>query len=251
MHKKLLLMAFDKVRGELNDEGDKSPSINKCAIRLSDIVSQDFAYSPKSFNTLHKRASENEENNFIIPKPEVVPILVKYLRYKNYEEFILLNKEKVQKEIDDGGGLLISSTDGAAQEGVNGVNVPKKNNKLKNIIAFGGVFLIAVGISTYLFIDRQKWMVWNGQRFEVTSFDPEMEKNGVLSIYNDDNFRHLKKINPNCDTQFFNADGSERIWYGKNSKKEYEFFTSLGKHPETGKTLKPITKYMIEKYICP
>ena len=45
-------------------------------------------------------------------------------------------------------------------------------------------------------------------------------------------------------------DGSERLWYGKNKNKELEYFTAFGKHPETGKTLKPITKYMIAKYIC-
>src|SRR5690606_8028256 len=182
MHKKLLLMAFDKVRGELNDEGDKSPSINKCAIRLSDIVSHDFAYSPKSFNTLHKRAVENEENNFIIPKPEVIPILVKYLGYKNYEEFILLNKEKVQKEIDDGSVLLISPTDSQEQQvEKNSIKTFINTIKSKKSLAFGALLLGAVTIATYLYIDRQKWMVWNGHRFEVTSFDPEMEKNGVLS----------------------------------------------------------------------
>ena len=29
-----------------------------------------------------------------------------------------------------------------------------------------------------------------------------------------------------------------------------EFFTSFGYHPETGDPLKPITEYMIRKYIC-
>ena len=29
-----------------------------------------------------------------------------------------------------------------------------------------------------------------------------------------------------------------------------QYFTALGLHPETGKTLKPITQYMIDKYIC-
>jgi len=42
-----------------------------------------------------------------------------------------------------------------------------------------------------------------------------------------------------------------KIWYGRNIKKELEFFTSLGLHPETGKTLDPITDYMIKKYACP
>ncbi|WP_435682498.1 hypothetical protein [Nonlabens sp.] len=57
-------------------------------------------------------------------------------------------------------------------------------------------------------------------------------------------------MNVTCDTVFFKSDNSVRFWYGKNKKKEIEYFTDLGLHPETGKTLKPITGYMIEKYIC-
>src|SRR5690606_41995193 len=115
MHRKLLLMAFDKVREELVGEGNLSPSLNQCAIRLSEIVSEDFPYSPKSFNTLHKKAKENEESDFNIPRPEVVPVLVKYVGFNNYEEFVLLNKERVQERINDG-DLLISPAGGPAKE---------------------------------------------------------------------------------------------------------------------------------------
>ena len=39
------------------------------------------------------------------------------------------------------------------------------------------------------------------------------------------------------------------VWYGKSpNKREYEFFNHPGLHPETGKTLKPISKYIIKKY---
>ncbi len=48
----------------------------------------------------------------------------------------------------------------------------------------------------------------------------------------------------------FKEDDSVRIWYGKNREGELEYFSSQGLHPQTGKTLKPITRYMIEKYIC-
>jgi hypothetical protein len=252
MHRKLLLMAFEKVRGELNDEGDKSPSINKCAKELSAIISKDFAYGSRILRILYKRANENEEDTFIMPKAEVVPILVKYLGYKNYEEFVLMNKGEEQKKIDDGGVLLISATDGTAQKKVSETVIgSKKNFKLTKGIVFAGISIIAITVSVYFLIDRPKWMVWNGNRYEMQSFDAELEKNGVLSLYDENSYEYLIKITPTCETEFFNGDGSVRIWYGKNSKKEYEFFTSLGKHPETGKTLKPITEYMIRKYICP
>jgi hypothetical protein len=53
-----------------------------------------------------------------------------------------------------------------------------------------------------------------------------------------------------CETEFFDSNGEAKIWYGKNRKKELESFTAIGLHPETGKTLDPITVYMIRKYIC-
>ena len=50
---------------------------------------------------------------------------------------------------------------------------------------------------------------------------------------------------------FTSKKGDVKIWYGKNIVKELEYFSLLGVHPETGKTLKPITEYMIKKHICP
>ena len=246
MHRKLLLMAFEKVQEELMGEGNVSPSRNQCAIRLSEIVSEVFPYSPKSFNTLHKKAKKNEKGDFNIPRPEVVSVLVKYVGFNNYEEFVLSNKERTEKKIDDG-DLSISPAAGRAKASLE----RDKKSRLKKIYTLISISLVAIIVSFYFYENRQKWMVWNGQRYEVKSFDPELEKNGVLNLYDENNYHYLKKIIPTCDTQFFNGDGSVRVWYGKNSKKEYEFFTALGEHPETRKTLKPISRYMIEKYICP
>lgn len=255
MHKELLLQAFDKVYGELVKEGVKTPSPNRCATRLSEIISEDFAYGERSLRDYYREAKSISEGDIEIPQPQVILALAKYIGYETYEEFILKNKGKLYFKIEDGVDRnveLISPTDDTLQKKVKkGINPFAKGIRSKKGLAFTAVLISAITIATYLYIDRQKWMVWNGNHYEIIPFDTEMEKNGVLNLYDEDNFLHLKKIVPSCNTQFFNADGSERIWYGKNRKKEYEFFTSLGKHPETGKTLKPITKYMIEKYLCP
>ena len=244
MHRKLLLMAFEKMRGELVVESGVNPSANKCANRLSEIISEEFSYGPKSLRTLKKKAEKGEEVEFHIPQPEVVHALAKYLDYENYEEFILMNKGREQKRIDDGGVLLISPTDGTAQEkGRETVTGLKKNNKFMKGIAYAGIFFIAITLSVYLFVDRQKWMVWNGNHYEIKPFDPELERKGVLSIYDENNYQYLKKITPTCNTQFFNGDGSVRIWYGKNREGELEYFSSHGLHPQTGKN--PKTHYPV------
>ncbi|TDD95179.1 hypothetical protein [Flavobacterium cellulosilyticum] len=56
-----------------------------------------------------------------------------------------------------------------------------------------------------------------------------------------------------CNTTKFFKDGNYNkplVWYGKAvDAKKLDYFNQPGLHPETGKTLKPITKYIYEKYI--
>jgi len=70
-----------------------------------------------------------------------------------------------------------------------------------------------------------------------------------LNQYVLDNF---KKITVSDTTTFFKNGDYDMpvVWYGKSSnKKEHEYFNRPGLHPETGKTLKPISRYIIKKYI--
>ncbi|WP_435412704.1 hypothetical protein [Psychroserpens mesophilus] len=123
----------------------------------------------------------------------------------------------------------------------------------KILLYIGVVMLIAFGsISTkHILKNETRWMVWQEDHYVEVEFDTEKHKVNQLKLYKEDRINLFKKITPVCDsTKFFNEDGSVNIWYGKNRNKELEYFTALGLHPETGKTLKPITQYMIDKYIC-
>src|SRR5690606_2753570 len=99
-------------------------------------------------------------------------------------------------------------------------------------------------------ITGEKWMVWEGTQFVETDFDSQKMKTEQMHLLDENQIELFKKIRPNCDTQFFDAKGKAQLWYGKNQNGELEYFTDLGRHPETGKTLKPITRYMIKKYVC-
>jgi hypothetical protein len=57
----------------------------------------------------------------------------------------------------------------------------------------------------------------------------------------------LKQIEV-CDTTTFFKEGKPIVWYCKVDGKP-EFFNTYGIHPETGKALRPVTKYIIEKYV--
>ncbi len=48
---------------------------------------------------------------------------------------------------------------------------------------------------------------------------------------------------------FHETNGSENLWYGKPTKGELEFFTYYSLHSVIGKTLDPITQYLIDIYL--
>jgi len=124
------------------------------------------------------------------------------------------------------------------------------NINIKIILISSVILLLIVFIIIPL--NRTKWMVWQNDHYIETSFDLEKYNLDDLKRYKKERIENFKKIeSPNCTTSFFKTNGSENVWYGKNSKGDLEYFTDLGLHPETGKTLKKITKHMIKTHICP
>ncbi len=91
---------------------------------------------------------------------------------------------------------------------------------------------------------NKPFMYWDKDRYIATdssSLGPQVE---VIPM-DKENFLFLKKITRPDTLTVDNAFG--KVWYNK-SNNEVEFFTSLGKHPESGKTLKEATEYIIETY---
>ncbi len=93
-------------------------------------------------------------------------------------------------------------------------------------------------------------MVWEKSQYVEVKFDTKKYSLGQIKLYNEDRVKHFKKVDVDCNTEFFDSNEKVKIWYGKNKKKTLEYFSALGLHPETSKTLNPITPYMIRKYIC-
>ena len=99
-------------------------------------------------------------------------------------------------------------------------------------------------------VNQQRWMVWQEDRYVGVKFNTEKYDIGQLRLYKKDRIEKFRKVTLPCDAVFFNDNGTVNFWYGKNNRKELEYFTSLGLHPQTGKTLKPITEHMIKTHIC-
>ncbi|KGO95122.1 hypothetical protein [Flavobacterium subsaxonicum] len=102
-----------------------------------------------------------------------------------------------------------------------------------------------------LFLDSNGCMVWNKDHYETAPCDNNVNAlaNNPTVPLSEDLLTYQKKIEVSDTTTFYNTDGSPRVWYGKSADKVYEYFTYPGLHPETHKTLKKITDYMIKKHI--
>ena len=66
-------------------------------------------------------------------------------------------------------------------------------------------------------------------------------------IYNVD-IDNFEKVEVSKTTSFF-KDKNPLLWYGKSSIGKMDFFTNRGIHPETLNELKPVTEYIINKYV--
>ncbi len=226
MHKELVKQAFEEIKKIEKAKTGISPSKTGAAKLLSDFIyeNQKFQIGEKSLSIFFNMANNKNNNETVIKQPVVVQALCELLGYKNFEAF----------------------------------KRSKKNNLLSILMIFFKRYkivilsvLISSGILFYFFNNRQHWMMWIDDHYEKTRFDSEKYNLNNLTPYNEDKARHFKKVEVDCDsTIFFNSKGEAIIWYGKNTEKELEYFSALGKHPETGKALRPITRYMIDKYIC-
>ena len=243
MHSRIIIGAFKKAKEKLESRGEINPSKNRKAKFLSNYIEEeeDFPYHSKSFNNLKSKVDGGNEK-VIIKQPEVLRGLCIFLGYKNYEDYLLNNRENKD---ENGKDILVPINTADIQ-------IKKELDKgfsiaVKLFLLMSTLLIVVVVITS---INKHRWMVWENNHYIEVSFDTDKYSVGQLKLYKKDRVESFRRLKPNCETVFFNSDSSVNLWYGKNAEKELEYFTSYGLHPETGKTLKPITQYMIEKYIC-
>lgn len=230
-----MVHAFAKAEQEIKKTGVKNPSLTQKATELSDYLGQkgDTVLGEKSLRIYRNEALKlsNEDEDISIKQIPVIEGLCNYLGYDNYQDF---TKKMTSKSAE---------------------TKPSSTKKVVKIAPVVKVVTVAVAIGIlslllYNYTHRQRWMIWQEDHYVEVDFDAKKYGVNQLKLYKEDRISSFKKVEVTCDTTFFNDDGSPRFWYGKNKNKELELFTNLGLHPETGKTLKPITGYMIEKYVC-
>lgn len=260
MNKKLIIKAFEKAKKNEESKGIKAPSKNQLSIILSGFITNEmnFPFGERSLKNYYdealRKADTNEDIN--ISQLKVVVGLCKYLGFENYEDYIFKNimghentqSEEVIYDINSNKGKSIITVNPKDKKLFAWISTASAANKLLLIIVAS--VIISAGVTTlYLNLDQPRWMVWQDHQYIEVNFDVKTYKVNQMKLYKEERIESFKKIKTDSSTVFFNKDGSVNVWYGKNNKKELEYFTDLGLHPGTGKTLKPITRYMINTHI--
>jgi hypothetical protein len=194
-----------------------------------------------------------------IPNPSIVDVMAflvdfeprplgKYLKIESTVEETQSNKEKE----------LINPIQETTYMSSYIVDNQKKEPWIqKNKLKIGtAIFILFSGfITKQVFFPAKDCMIWKENHYEATVCEEVNNDytNGIGSINlniirNDILIENFRKIEVNSKTVFF-KNGKPCIWYGKSFNGIIEYFTYHGQHPETGKTLKEITPYMIEKYV--
>ncbi|MCI4442913.1 MAG: hypothetical protein JHC39_05340 [Lentimicrobium sp.] len=185
---------------------------------------------------------------------DLIAVLVDF-NPRPYAKFMAGNKEELT--VDVAINEMTKKEERVEMEEVKKEIIFKELNKksVSKKIAFAVIPLFVFGAAGFgvknIFFRDKNCMVWVNNHYEAAEYDA-VKDTAEVSPFNQGLLDNFKKITVCDTTTFFKNEDIDNplVWYGKSpNKKEYEYFNQPGLHPETGKTLKPITKYIIGKYI--
>ncbi|WP_439128439.1 hypothetical protein [Polaribacter sp.] len=231
MLNKLFYELFEKLKTEKDNDSDrKSGCFNFFVERILDEkYNLKNIVSSKTLTNYYNKYVEGKNNNSGEPKSDLKNSIAKYLGYNSYSDF---EKENIQSSIKINLNQSIES------------NQEIKRKTLKKVV------ILVLCFFTLLFVlnkyyKTENCIIWNIDHFETSSCNT---KDGINNNFYKINIENFKKVNVDNNTEFF-KNGNPIIWYGKSPSGKIDFFTQRGIHPETLEELKPITEYIINKYV--
>ena len=245
--KNLFEKVFEKAKNECG-----SSSKNGMSVHLEKVISDDYNYpiTSKSFSRYFDDfVKENNLEKEI--NPALLNILSQYIGYTSFAELnqnFQENKSEKIVETDSVEILHLPKIYEVPAQSIENIE-SKKIISLKNYkkhIATGGIIATLVG-GSFFYTQSNKnseCMVWKENHYEEVECEETSPQMNAVP-YNEAVFQ-LKKITKPDTLNFENA--LDKVWYNK-SNGEVEFFTNYGLHPENGKTLKPVSEYILTKYI--
>lgn len=121
-----------------------------------------------------------------------------------------------------------------------------KNKIGKGVVLVFGLFSVGYTVKEIGF-PTKKCMQWQENQYKEIACDTKGIVNFSAIIPIEEHQFELKKIHVDSATIFFKGT-KPLVFYCKVNGK-LEFFNQLGTHPETGQVLKPISTYIINKYV--
>jgi len=205
---------------------------------LQEVTSIDKNYiSVRKATRLYNKYIEDREQVIVKePNKYLLDFMSQYLGYKDFEEY--QSDKKITKQITEEVTTNISKK----KKKIAFLKKHKKATYLGLSFAF---FLILFSFIKISANNSETCIIWKETHYEKS--DCILKGTIDNSFYRID-IENFKKIEVTKETPFF-KNGKPLIWYGKSSKRNMEYFTQRGVHPETLKELHPITKYIINKYV--
>ncbi|MDI9310431.1 MAG: hypothetical protein QM535_09460 [Limnohabitans sp.] len=122
----------------------------------------------------------------------------------------------------------------------------------RNIIITFILLIFTTSIFIYLaFIKHKPYLQWNGDQYVEVDDEENLKNSLIPKIPYNESLLDFKKIEPTDTTTYFEKDRKAKIWYGRDKNGNLDLFNGpgVGYHPESNKSLNPITKYIINKHI--
>lgn len=117
------------------------------------------------------------------------------------------------------------------------------------LVGMVGLLCLMVVIAYFAF-PNEECMQWSGDHYEMVDCNLKIE--GLVKSANiellDPTLVNLKKITVCDTTTYFDKNGVAIVWYAKTAN-GIEFFDAHGRHPETNSPLRPVTRYILNKYV--
>lgn len=123
-----------------------------------------------------------------------------------------------------------------------------KPNKWR-YLGIAAIVLVGLGLITYFNLSKKECIQWSGDHYEEVSCDLKIQGIGTFNSPEpyDERIINLRRIKVSDTTIFFKNEKAI-IWYAKVGD-SIQYFNTHGMHPETGRALRPITPYIINKYV--
>lgn len=228
MIKQLLEEAYEKLLKEVENN---NKTINGCFVFfVHEVLEKRFDapnfISERTMIDYYRKHVEGKLNNSKEPSHELKNYMANYLDYEDFTSFEISKKKDSHKSVKS--------------------DATYTKKKLK--IIPGTIILILFLSFIYFSNSKDKNCIkWENDHYIEVHCDLIKQENVELNNENV-NIEEFKKLKITKNTVFFDAYQNPIIWYGKVNS-EIDFFNTRGIHPITKKELKPVTKYILNKYV--